>query len=215
MNAPPTPDQVSAVSPSIQVPELTLILLLAFFFALWGYRHGLDAVIIAGLIVLVGRVAVTILAQVVSVVVNIFAGLFELFRTNQFSPNNLFAVLGSRSDIVKPLINIQDPNDTKLILVGTLLFILIAYAGFRFANQKAGGKDPFIEQVFGFLGGAALGYLIITYVVSRHFSFPQAIEITQSSEVHQVDVNGPLIIVVILVIIVFGVGRTRPPAKKK
>jgi hypothetical protein len=214
MNAPPTPDQVSAVSTPIQIPELTVILLLAFFFALWGYRHGLDAVIIAGLIVLFGRASIDILARILSVVINIFYGLFELFRANKFSPTNLFSVLGSKGDVVQPLINIEDPNDTKLILVGTLLFALIVYAGFKFARQKAGGKDPFVEQVFGFLGGAALGYLIITYVISRHIIFPQAVEITASSDVKQIDLNGPLMVVVVLVIIVFGLQRTRPAAKK-
>jgi hypothetical protein len=214
MNAPPPPEQGLAVSASIQIPELTVILLLAAFFALWGYRHGLDAVIIAGLIVLFGRAAVNILAQVVSVVINIFYGLFELFRVGKFTGNNFFAVLGSKSDIVTPLINIQDSNDAKLVLVGTVLFVLIAYAGFKVAKQKAGGKDPFVERVFGFLGGAALGYLIITYVISRHITFPQALTIT-ASDVAQIDLNGPLMVVVVLVIIVFGIQRTRPVAKKK
>jgi len=214
MNAPPPPGQVSAVSAPIQIPELTIILLLAALFALWGYRHGLDAIIIAGLIVLFGRASIDILAKVLSVVINIFYGLFELFKTNKFNPANLFSVLESKGDVVQPLIDIQNPNDTTLILVGTLLFILIAYVAFKIAKQKAGGKDPFVEQVFGFLGGAALGYLIITYVISRHITFPQSVEITASSGVKQIDLNGPLLVVVVLVIIVFGIGRTRPAKKK-
>ena len=214
MNAPPPPGQVSAVSAPIQIPELTIILLLAVLFALWGYRHGLDAIIIAGLIVLFGRASIDILAKVLSVVINIFYGLFELFKTNKFNPTNLFSVLESKGDVVQPLIDIQNPNDTTLILVGTLLFILIAYVAFKIAKQKAGGKDPFVEQVFGFLGGAALGYLIITYVISRHITFPQSVEITASSGVKQIDLNGPLLVVVVLVIIVFGIGRTRPAKKK-
>ena len=195
MNAPPPPGQVSAVSAPIQIPELTIILLLAALFALWGYRHGLDAIIIAGLIVLFGRASIDILAKVLSVVINIFYGLFELFKTNKFNPANLFSVLESKGDVVQPL-------------------ILIAYVAFKVAKQKAGGKDPFIEQVFGFLGGAALGYLIITYVISRHITFPQSVEITASSGVKQIDLNGPLLVVVVLVIIVFGIGRTRPAKKK-
>jgi len=203
------------VQPSlIQVPELYLIGALILFFAIWGWRHGLDAVILAGLFVLFGRMTVDTLAIPVGATINMFYGIFKLMTTGKFSGGNLFAVIGGDPNVVAPLIHVRDPNDVPVKLLGTVLFLMIAIIGFRFALKKAGGKDTPIEQVFGLVGGAALGYMCITFVVDRHITFPQALVI-QPSEVPQISVDAPLLVAIVMVLIVFGIQRSKAPAKKK
>ena len=198
----------------IQVPELYVIGALVFFFALWGWRHGLDAVIIAGLFVLFGRVSVDTLALPIGATINMFYGIFQLFATGKFSGGNLFAVIGGDPNVVPPLINVRDTNDAVVKLLGTVLFAMIAYIGFRVALKKAGGKDTRIEQAFGFVGGGALGYLCLTFVIDRHIAFPQALVI-QPSETPQISVDAPLLVAIVMVLIVFGIQRSKAPAKKK
>lgn len=198
----------------IQVPELYVIGALISFFAIWGWRHGLDAVILAGLFVLFGRVSVDTLAVLVGAIVNMFYGIFTLLTTGKFSGNNLFAVIAGDPKVVAPLINVRDPDDVAVKVLGSALFVLIACLGFRFGLKKAGGKDKFLEQVFGLVGGGALGYMCLTFVIDRHIVFPQALVI-QPSETPQILVDAPLLVAVVMVLIVFGIQRSKAPAKKK
>ena len=199
---------------TIQIPEQAILGLAALVLAVWGFQCGLDAVLIAAMFVVFGRLSLNILAIVAATVINIFYGLFDLFASGTFSPDALFGVIGGNPDVAKQLINIRDPQDSGLLLIGTMLFLMIGYVGLKVATSRAGGKDSFIEQVFGGVGGAAMGYLAVAYIISRHFTFPQVIEI-MPSEVPEFTVNAPLIIAIIVVLIVFGVQRSRPPAKKK
>ncbi len=199
---------------TISVPELAVIATLILFFAMWGWRHGLDAIILAGLLVIIGRVSVDTLAVPVSNMVNTFAGLFEILSSGQFSREALLAVVFGGPGAPPPLINVKDPNDAVLRGIGTGLFILIAIIGFRFAVQKAGGKDTPIEQVFGFVGGGVLGYLCVTFVIDRHFTFPTSVKV-EPSTVPQLSVDASLIVAIVMVLIVFGIQRAKPPAKKK
>ena len=198
----------------IQVPEMYIIGALAMFFAIWGWRHGLDAVMLAGLFVLFGRVSVETLALPVAGILNMFYGIFELARLGRSSTENLIGVIKGNPEVVQPLINLRDPNDVGGKMLGTLLFVMIAYIGFRFALKKAGGKDRLMEQVFGLVGGAALGYLCITFVIERHLVFPQVINI-ESSTVPHISVDAPLLVAVVIVLVVFGMRRSKAPAKKK
>ena len=201
-------------TPLIQIPEYALLGVLVFFFAVWGWRHGLDAVILAGLFVLFGRITVDTLAIPTGAIINMFYGIFDLFRTGKFSAGNLFGVIQADPNVVKPLIDVRNPDDAALKLLGTVLFVMIAYIGFKFAVQKAGGKDTPIEQVFGFVGGGALGYLCLTFVIDRHIALPQQIVI-EPSAVPQINVDAPLLVAVVIVLIVFGIQRSKAPAKKK
>ncbi len=198
----------------VPVPELLLIGLLVVFFAAWGWRHGLDAVIIAGLIVVLGRMTADTLAIPVGAIINMFYGIFNLLTTGRFSGNNLFAVIAGDPNVVKPLINIRDAGDPALVLMGTILFVLIAFAGFRIAQNRAGGRDSWIESVFGFIGGGLLGYVCVTYVIDRHMQFPQVIEVV-ATDIPQIKVDAPLLVAIIVVIIVFGIQRSKAPARKK
>ena len=97
--------------------------------------------ILAGLFVLFGRISVDTLAVAASAIINMFYGIFDLLRTGQLGPDTLIGVIRANPDVVKPLINLSNPDDAGLKLVGTALFVMIAYIGFKFAVQKAGGKD--------------------------------------------------------------------------
>jgi hypothetical protein len=198
----------------IPVSELAVILALVLGFAVWGWRHGLDAVILAGLVVVFGRVSADTLALPVAGTINMLYGIFDLVRTGKFSTETLIGVIRANPDVVKPLINVRDPGDFWLTVTGTVLFVMIAYIGFRFAVKKAGGKDTPIEHVFGFVGAGALGYLCITFVIERHIAFPQVIKIDPST-VPQISVDAPLLVAIVMVLIVFGIQRSKAPAKKK
>ena len=198
----------------ITIPELYIIGALVLFFARWGWRHGLDAVILAGLFVLLGRVSVDSLALPVAAVINIFYGIFNLIWAGQFSGGNLLAVMNGEATIVLPLIDPRDPNDPWLKLLGTALFGLITYFGFRVALKKAGGKDTRIEQALGLVGGAALGYVCLTFVIDRHVTFPQALVIVPSAP-PQISIDASLLVAIVVVLIIFGRQRSKAPAKKK
>jgi hypothetical protein len=64
------------------------------------------------------------------------------------------------------------------------------------------------------VGGGALGYMCVTFVLDRHITFPQQIEIQQST-VPQITVDAPLLVAIVIVLIVFGIQRSKAPAKKK
>jgi hypothetical protein len=205
---------IPQATPVIPVPELAVIGALVLLFAVWGWRHGLDAVMLAGLFVLFARVSVDTLAIPVGATINIFYGVFRLMTTGNFSGSNLFAVIAGDPNVVAPLINVRDPNDAGFKLLGTVLFVMIAYIGFKFAVKRAGAKDSPIEQVFGLIGGAALGYMCVTFVIARHITFPQSITI-EPSATPQITVDAPLLVAIVMVLIVFGIQRSKAPAKKK
>ena len=199
----------------IEIPQLAVLGLVALAIGAWGFRHGLDAVLLAGLFVVFARATIDVLAIVTSTMINIFYGIFDLFASGHFTPDALFAVIAGDPNAARQLINIKDPNDSGLILIGTILFVMISYVGFRFATQRAGGKDSFLESIFGFVGGAVIGYLASAYLLSRHFPIeqPMTIVVEPSTEIPQFTINGPLIVAIVIVLIVFGVQRSKPKKK--
>ena len=98
-------------------------------------------------------------------------------------------------------------------LVTLALFGMITYIGFRYALKKAGGKDPIIASVFGALGAMVVGYIITRFVIDKVFVFPQTVDIAPS-EFPPLSVNASLLVAVVLVLVVFGIQRSKPPAKK-
>jgi hypothetical protein len=214
MNAPPPPSpDLTAAGPAVSVPELIFIAILMLFFAVWGWRHGLDAVLIAGIFVLFGRFSADILAKPVASAVNIFTGVFKVLTGGQFSREALMAAIFGGDKAPPLLIDMTKPDDLILKWIGTILFAMIVYIGFKFAFKKAGGRDPLIERLFGFFGGGIVGYMCVTYVLDRHVTFPAAVLI-QPSDVPQIAVDAPLFVVIVLVLVVFGVGRAKPAKKK-
>ena len=183
------------------------------FFWLWGWRHGLDAAIIWGLFVIFAVWVAPQLAGSLGKIVNAVIGLVRLLMSGQFSMENWLAVINAQSQIVEASVNVQDPNSSSMQLTTLAIFGVISYIGLQYALRKAGKKDPIIASFFGALGAVVVGYLIIRFVIDRLFTFPQTVEIAQS-EVPPLNVNATLLVAVVLVLVVYGIQRSKPPAKK-
>jgi hypothetical protein len=67
----------------LDTTETVLIGLLLLFFALWGWRHGLDAAIIWGLFVIFAAWAAPELAVPVGKMVNAFSAMVQLLMNGQ------------------------------------------------------------------------------------------------------------------------------------
>jgi len=193
--------------------ETVLVGLLLLFFALWGWRHGLDATIIWGLFVIAAAWAAPELAPFFGKLINAVIGFVLLLTTGQFSMDNLSAVINAQLPTLQAPIDVQDPTSSSMQLLTLALFGMITYIGFRYALKKAGHKDPFLGSLFGALGAMVVGYIITRFVIDRLFTFPQTVEIAES-EFPPISVNATLLVAVVLVLVVFGVQRSKPPAKK-
>jgi hypothetical protein len=192
--------------------ETVLIVILLLFFAAWGWRHGLDASIIAGLFVIFGAWAAPELAAPLGKIINAFYAFFMLLVRGQFSMQNWTAVINAQSETLQAPVNVQDPQSQSMQLLTILVFAMIAIVGFRYAAKKAGGKDPFLASAFGLLGAAVVGYMCIRFVLDRIFTFPQTVVI-EESPIPTLNVNAFVLIALVLVLVVFGVQRSKPSKK--
>ncbi len=197
----------------LNTSETVLVGFILIFFALWGWRHGLDAAILWGLFVVAAVGVSPILAPFFGQIINLFIGFVMLLTSGQFSLDNLGAVMRAELPTIQSPVNIQDPNSSSMQLLTLLVFGMITYIGFRYALSKAGKKDPFIASLFGALGAMVVGYLITRFVLDRVFTFPQTVQIAPS-EFPPLSVNATLLVAVVLVLVVFGIQRSKPPAKK-
>ena len=68
----------------LSTTETVLVGLLLLFFALWGWRHGLDAAILWGLFVIFAAWAAPTLAAPLGKIFNAFIGLVQLLIGGQF-----------------------------------------------------------------------------------------------------------------------------------
>jgi len=200
----------------LSTTETVLIGLLLLFFALWGWRHGLDAAIIWGLFVVFAVWAAPQLAAPLGKIINAFIGMIRLLMGGQFSMANWSAAINAQSQVVEAPVNVQDPNSSSMQLMTLAIFGMITYIGFRYALKKAGAKDRFIASFFGALAAMVVGYLIARFVLDRMFSFPttQTVEIAPS-EFPPLNVNATVLLMMVLVLVVYGVlHSSKPPAKK-
>ena len=197
----------------LSTTETVLIGLLLLFFALWGWRHGLDAAIIWGLFVIFAAWAAPQLAVPLGKIVNAIIGMIRLLMDGQFSMSNWSDVINAQSQVVEAPVNVQDPNSSSMQLLTLAIFGMITYIGFRYALKKAGKKDPIIASFFGAVGAVVVGYIIARFVLDRLFTFPQTVEITPS-DIPPISVNATVLVAVVLVLVVFGIQRSKPPAKK-
>jgi hypothetical protein len=195
--------------------ETVLVALILLFFALWGWRHGLDAAILWGLFVVGAAWGAPTLAPFLGKIVNALIGMVLLITRGQFSLDNWSALMNAQYAAIAAPINVQDPNSSSMQLLTLALFLMITYIGFRYALKKAGKKDPFIASLFGALGAMVVGYIITRFVLDRVFSFPtvQTVEIAPS-EFPPISINATLLVAMVLVLVVFGIQRSKPPAKK-
>jgi hypothetical protein len=193
--------------------ETVLVGLILLFFGLWGWRHGLDASIIWGLFVIAAAWAAPVLAPYLGMLINAFVGMVLLITSGQFSMDNWSALINAQYAAIAAPIDVQNPSSSSMQLLILALFGMISYIGFRTALKKAGGKDPVIASVFGVLGAMVVGYIITRFVLDKLFVFPQVVDIAPS-EFPPLSVNASLLVAVVLVLVVFGVQRSKPPAKK-
>jgi hypothetical protein len=197
----------------LSTTETVLIVLLLLFFALWGWRHGLDAAIIWGLFVIFATWAAPELAGSLGKIFNAFVGMVRLLTSGQFTMDNWKAVIDAQSQVVEAPVNVQDPNSSSMQITILVIFGIITYIGFRYALTKAGKKDPLIASFFGALGAVVVGYIIARFVLDRLFTFPQTVEIAQT-DVQPITINATVLVIVVLVLVVFGIQQSKPPAKK-
>jgi hypothetical protein len=197
----------------LSTTETVLVGLLLLFFALWGWRHGLDAAIIWGLFVIFAAWATPMLAVPVGKLINAFSGMMQLLMGGQFSMDTWSAAINAQSQVVEVPVNVQDPNSSSMQITMLLIFVMITYIGFKYSLTKAGKKDPIMSSLFGALGAMVVGYMIARFVIDRLFTFPQTVEIA-GSEIPPINVNATLLVAVVLVLVVYGIQRTKPPAKK-
>ena len=193
--------------------ELTLIIIVSIPIVIWGFRHGLDAVIIAVIAVLAGMAFSDTLARGTASAINTFWRLGKAVMAAGFGPE-AFSAFGQEQGLIE--------TDEQKKLFGTIIFLALTYVGFKIAVRRAGGHSSIFEAIFGALGGAVMGYLVVTFVITRHIILPQIVQINETTELPGVNIaagqpnitlNANVIVLLALVIIVFGVQHS--PRKKK
>ncbi len=197
----------------LSTTETVLIGLLLVFFALWGWRHGLDAAIIWGLFVLFAAWVAPELAGSLGKIFNAFVGMVRLLMAGQFSMDNWKVVIDAQSQVVEAPVNVQDANSSSMQITMLVIFGIITFIGYRYALKKAGSKDRFIASLFGVLGAMVVGYIFVRFVMDRLFTFPQTVQIAQT-DVPPISINATVLVAVVLVLVVFGIQRSKPPTKK-
>lgn len=190
----------------LQMEELTLVLLLALPFIYWGFKHGLDAVVIAAIALLIGIVFADRIADTLTTVVNTFWKLGRATLEVGFGTPEFF----TRFREGDPLID----SPEALHWLGTAIFATLGWLGTRIAVKRAGGRKSILEGIFGALGGAVAGYFAVTFVLGRHFPPPQVVEFIETQQLPVFNVDATVIVLLVLVIIVFGVQRSSKPQKK-
>ena len=186
----------------LPIDELVFILLLSLPIIFWGYRHGLDAVIIAVVGVLAGMVVSDTLASGLVNAVNIIYKMFNgILTAGASSLDTLLVAIREGPDLIS--------TPDQIHLLGTAIFVLITYVSFRLAFRQAGGTKSRLEAWFGALGGAVTGYVVINFVVSRHVLLPQQVQINPSQALPAVTLDANVVVLIALVIIVFGVTSSR------
>ncbi len=188
----------------LTIEELILIAALSVPFLIWGFRHGLDAVIIAVIGVLFGMAFSDRLADATTSAINLFWRFGKAVLAVGFGPE-VVAKFREEAGLI------ETPEHVRL--AGTVLFVLITVVAFKFAVKRAGGRKSFLEGAFGALGGAATGYLLLAFLIPRHVELPLQIEITETTQLPAVTVDANVIVLIVIVIIVFGVQTARPKKK--
>lgn len=194
------------VGDPIRLEELTFVLLLSLPFVYWGFKHGLDAVIILAIAMLVGITLADTIANSATSFINIFWRMGKATVEAGFGTPQFF----TRFREIAPLID--SPESLKWL--GTVLFALLGYAGMRIAVKRAGGRKSIFEGIFGAMGGAVAGYFIVTFLLARHFPPPQVVEFIETQQLPVFNVDATVVVLLVLVIIVFGVQRSPKPDEK-
>lgn len=193
------------VEGTVTVDELVIIALAALPIAIWGFRHGLDAIMIAVIGVLGGMLLADTIAGGTVQVVNMTWRTINAFIDPGFGSPEFFTAFREGPGLIE--------TPERLTLSGTIVFLLITYVAFQLAFKRAGSRGSILEGVFGAIGGAVTGYLIVTFIIPRHFKLPFSVEVTPAAQMPEITLDANVLVLVALVIIVFGVQNSR--GKKK
>lgn len=185
----------------LAVDELLFVVLLSLPIVIWGYRHGLDAVMIAVIGALAGMVLADALASAVSAGVNTFWRVGSALV--RFGPEFIDHISEGPGLLETP---------AHVQFLGTVIFLAITYVAFRLAFRRAGGRSNILEGVFGAIGGAVTGYIIVTFLIPRHLTLPQRVEIVETQlPAFALDAN--VVVLIVLIIVVFAIQGTRKKKK--
>jgi len=190
---------------TVRVEELVLIILLSAPIIIWGFRHGLDAVIIAVIGALAGMALADTLASGTVTIVNSTWKMMNAFIDPGFGDPEFFNKMRTGPGLIE--------TPEHVILAGTIVFMAIAYVSFRIAFKRAGGRKNILEGVFGALGAAVTGYLIANFLITRHVRLPLIVEVTETTPLPSFSLDANVVVLIALVIVVFAVQSTR--GKKK
>jgi hypothetical protein len=183
----------------LTLDELAFVIILSLPFIVWGFQHGLDAVMIAVVGTLAGMLFADTLAEGMATWLNL------TWRMSQAVLEGGAEGIGRYREFPGLI-----ETDEQLRLAGTILFLLIVYVSFRFAFRRAGGRKNVFEGIFGAIGAAVTGYIIITFLIPRHLRLPQQVEIVET-QLPVINLDANVLVIVALIVIVFGVQG----AKKK
>ncbi len=187
----------------LTIDELLFILLLSSPIIYWGYRHGLDAVMIAVIGTLAGMVLADALASAVSAGVNTFWRIASAMVSVGFGPE-FFTRIREGPGLFETPPQIQ--------FLGTVIFLAITYVAFRLAFKRAGGRSNILEGVFGAIGGAVTGYIIVTFLIPRHFTLPQRVEIVET-QLPSFALDANVVVLIVLIVVVFAVQSSKKKKK--
>ncbi len=148
--------------------ETLLIGILLLFFAAWGWRHGLDASIIAGLIVIFGVWLAPQLAAPLGKIINALLGMFILVTHGEFSMENWSAFMNAQYANAASPIDVQNPDSTSMQVLTILIFTSIAVIGFRYAKKKSGRQRSLYRFPVWIAGGGRGGLYVYPVCARSH-----------------------------------------------
>jgi len=187
----------------LTVDELLFVVLLSLPIVIWGYRHGLDAVMIAVIGALAGMVLADALASAVSSGVNFFWQMSSTIVSVGFGPE-----FSTRLREAPRLIE----TPAQIQFLGTVIFLAITYVAFKLAFKRVGGRSNILEGVFGAIGGAVTGYIIVTFLIPRHLALPQRVEIVET-QLPAFTLDASVVVLIVLIIVVFAVQGSKKKKK--
>lgn len=196
----------------LTLEELTLIVVLSLPLVYWGLQHGLDAAIIAVVAVLAGMALSDAAASALSGVINIF------WRMGKALGGGFGADFYTQFSQESGLITTPE----QLEMLGSIIFIVVAFWGLRIARRRAGGRANFFDGLLGALGALVTSYLFVTHLFERHVTLPQEVVINPTTElpgflaptgVPTVVLDPNVLVLIVLVIIAYGVQTTKRKSK--
>lgn len=197
----------------LTLEELTLIVVLSLPLVFWGLQHGLDAAIIAVVGVLAGMALSDPAASALSGVINIFWRMGKALGGGGFG-SEFYTQFSQEPGLIT--------TPEQLEMLGSIIFVVVAFWGLRIARRRAGGRANFFDGLLGALGALVTSYLFVTHLFERHVALPQEVVINPTTElpgflaptdIPNVVLDPNVLVLIVLVIIAYGVQTTKRKSK--